>query len=77
MTRDEAKKRLLSRAHLNHVEAGKLVDSLDALGMLKLDEPESAEERATQKALDALHHAGWDNHVLNVFDRAGLKIVEK
>lgn len=53
------------------------VDAFVALGLLKLDEPENADERATLKAIAALDKRGWSRGFFSVLDDAGLKIIEK
>lgn len=84
MTRDEAIKILVDVVFPgeqlegdNRRKSSNLVDAWAKLGMLKLDEPETADERATRKAIEAIDKQGWSRAVLNVFDAAGLKIVEK
>lgn len=83
MTRDEAIR--VRRAHyVDHSEEVALkwavadVDSYVALGMLKLDEPKSAGERA----VDAMFERGArgliaPRHAIEAINMAGLKIVEK
>lgn len=62
---------------VNRRWAEKAVNGYVALGILKLDEPENADERATRKAAVALDQRGWSRGFFSVLDDAGLKIVEK
>jgi hypothetical protein len=83
MTRDEAIKILIDTAYPGEPHEGALlkdakmmIEGWVQLGMLKIERPEQAEERATAKAVMALEKEGWSLGVLNVLDRAGLKVVE-
>ena len=46
MTRDEAKKLLVSSTPMNHIEALKMVAGLEVLGLLKLDPPARVERKS-------------------------------
>lgn len=71
MTRDEALGKL---SHLySQADSLFLVNALEALGLLKLDESKSVEDRAR----DILRSDGYDPNIVSLLDAAGLKIVEK
>jgi hypothetical protein len=79
MTRKEAIK--LLGVHLPPMSEGyygKLIDAFCALGMLKIDEPKCASERAVDAMFD-VSTGGMltPRQVLACMDAAGLKIVEK
>jgi len=83
MTRDEAKSKLMAATQNSCTESFMIdfIESAVALGMLKLDEPKCASE----KAIDAMFkHPNCSlsgvitpRHVLDALERAGLRIVEK
>jgi hypothetical protein len=74
MTRDEAIK---VAGNVRLFDSEQFVDALIALGMLKLDEPKSA----NQKARDQARNEGLSGHTMEIclgaIERAGLRIVEK
>jgi len=82
MTRDEAievsnrSQRALNAGFYNSAQAAFLIDTLAALGLLKLDEPKSIE----RKTHEMLTGAGWDPASVPELERLlhvnGLKIVE-
>ncbi len=78
MTRAEAIEIVIRTAAGDRVSAAYWIDIFVALGMLKLDEPASAHE----KALAAMYQATSDGMLtprwaIDAIDAAGLKIVEK
>lgn len=53
------------------------IDFYVAAGMLKLDEPKSAEERFIELSIHQGRGEGFATNVLQILDLAGLRIVEK
>lgn len=81
MTRDEAIAKIASvipAAEAEPQATADWVDALAALGLLKLDEPKCANERAVD-ALFERASAGMitPRHAIDAITEAGLKIVEK
>ncbi len=76
MTRDKAIDIIKDKTiwHIEHCAS--MVDAFVALGILKLDQPKSAEDRAVE-ALWATGSRVTPRIVLKGLDDAGLKIVEK
>jgi hypothetical protein len=93
MTRDEAVAayirftyedlpRTAAQMRVLHVNAARRIDAYVALGMLKLDEPKSAEDRAIDilASIDSkvgLTRFGAATAIIDLLYSAGLKIVEK
>lgn len=77
MTRDEAIQRLVDKNE-PYAHAALLVDNLAALGILKLDEPKSAESRFREafSHLSKPAQCSADN-VWEIIHNSGLRIVEK
>lgn len=70
MTRDKAEK--IAKSFWGN-SAGDAIDTLEALGMLKLDEPKSVEKKIYDLCYGKIND-GW---LKTELDKAGLKIVEK
>ncbi len=82
MTREEAIARVLQAQGLDHAPnkhwGASFVDTLVALGMLKLDEPKSLIDRTAYEALVSFdRNASEVRDIIDDLSRAGLKIVEK
>jgi hypothetical protein len=78
MTRDEAIKKFETNSeHYYGTYASDWVDLFIALGMLKLDEPKSAEERVRDQARCEDIYDFKTELFMRVVDHAGLKIVDK
>jgi hypothetical protein len=79
MTREEAHAKLLEGTRSSCTE-GQMVDFIDmalALGMLKLDEPKSAEQKLKEHLTADGYGAYAADSFIRGIDSAGLKIVEK
>ena len=75
MTRDEAIKIVEDQSgSKNFIEA--LVDALSGLGIIKLDEQKSANQRFDE-ALSGIVALEWRDRYWKIIHDAGLKIVEK
>lgn len=90
MTRDEAIKAYVEKAFLRKIDttesyreaavsAGYAIDAFVALGMLKLDEPKCASERAVDAMFSVAAYSGMltPRHAMEAISAAGLKIIEK
>ncbi len=77
MTREDAVKIVWKITKGEFVHGARLVECLEALGMLKLEEPEENVERRF-KRIYASWPIGWTpDHCLESLKKHGLKIVEK
>jgi hypothetical protein len=79
MTREEAEAKI--SGIVGHTEAFRYawIDAYVALGMLKLDEPKCASERAVDAMFDAqIAHSGilTPRYAIEAISKAGLKIVK-
>lgn len=78
MTRDEAEMLAIKAVSFQFSEdARRHIDVLVALGMLKLDEPETADQKFRKIVIDRGFHDSHPLAFLRDMDAAGLKIVEK
>jgi hypothetical protein len=86
MTRDDAINKLWGAKGTNgmsltpamgHHQAMLLVEQLMALGLLKLDEPKTAEDKLWDELASVSRFDRSDSMLKRAIDRAGLKIVEK
>ena len=78
MTRDEAIKTLMKYQGDHDPErAGHWIDGLNALGILKLDEPKRAADKLRDELASRGYGHGWANLVEKAMEAANLKLVEK
>jgi hypothetical protein len=87
MTRDEAIKVILDNHYPEHQRGAldpwcrqwceRTIDVFARLGMLKLDEPKSAEQKFIDACCDRDFHKPMVERIVDVIAAANLKIVEK
>lgn len=82
MTRDEAIRCMMdycpiSDQHPRYIECGAIIDRYARLGMLKLDEPKSAQMKFQEVVASLPRDQRYAGTVWTAIDAAGLKIIEK